>query len=168
MDKLRLAGTVAESIVDGPGIRFVIFTQGCPHHCKGCQNPQTHDFSGGYDEQPESLIEQVERDPLITGVTLSGGEPFEQAEALLPLVRRLRQSGKHIMAYSGYTFEQLIGGSEKRPAWRELLKECDILVDGRFEEDKKSLLLKFRGSSNQRVIDLKPTFESGVITEKEF
>lgn len=149
---VRLAGVVAESIVDGPGIRYVIFTQGCPHGCPGCHNPQTHDFAGGTDTPLQDILDAVDKNPFVRGVTLSGGEPFCQAAALLPLAVALKARGKHLMAYTGYTFEELLALPD--PAVRGLLAELDLLVDGRFVEAEKSLELKFRGSANQRILDV--------------
>ena len=149
---LRLAGVVSESIVDGPGIRFVIFTQGCPHACPGCQNPQTHDFAGGADVSLDELLGQALANPFVKGVTFSGGEPFCQAAALLPLALALKAEGRHLMAYTGYTFEELLALDD--PAVRPLLSTLDLLVDGRFILAEKSLELKFRGSANQRVLDV--------------
>ena len=155
---LRIAGVIDESIVDGPGIRFVIFTQGCPHHCPGCHNPQTHDFSGGELVPISRILSDIQADPLISGVTLSGGEPFCQPEPLAELVRILKQGGKHIMAYSGYTWEQLRG---KQDADIErLLAQCDVLVDGKFIESQKDMLLRFRGSRNQRLIDVQKSLQA--------
>lgn len=156
---LRIAGVIDESIVDGPGLRFVIFTQGCPHHCPGCQNPQTHDFAGGQEVKISTLLADVQADPLISGVTLSGGEPFCQPKALAELVRVLRQGGKHIMAYTGYTWEQLLQMDD--PDVYELLKQCDVLVDGPFIEAQRDLTLQFRGSRNQRLIDVPASLRDG-------
>ena len=161
MSQIKLAGIEEESIVDGPGFRFVVFTQGCPHHCPGCHNPQTHDPKGGYWEETDVLLEKMKKDPLLKGVTLSGGEPFSQAEALIDFVRKVRENGFDVFAYSGYTFEQLVEGGNTRPAWTQLLEMCDILVDGRFEIEKRSLDLLFRGSSNQRLIDVKKSLAAG-------
>ncbi|NLU51740.1 MAG: anaerobic ribonucleoside-triphosphate reductase activating protein [Clostridiaceae bacterium] len=152
---VRIAGIIGESIVDGPGIRFVVFAQGCKHNCPGCHNPQTHSFIGGKLVSIDSIIEEIKKNPLLDGVTLSGGEPFEQAEVLAELARKVKEMGLNVMTYTGYTFEELISESGKDKGWDKLLCETDILVDGRFEIDKKSLLLKFRGSSNQRIIDVK-------------
>lgn len=152
MKPLRLAGIVPESIVDGPGIRYAIFVQGCPHHCPECHNPQTHDFSGGSEVLPETILAELEGKPYLRGVTLSGGEPFCQAEALHALAAALKQRGKHVMAYTGYTFEELLASDD--PFVRPLLEQLDLLVDGRFVLAEKSLELKFRGSANQRVLDV--------------
>ena len=156
---LRIAGTVGESIVDGPGIRYVIFTQGCPHGCPGCHNPETHDFAGGREIDAETLLAEIRRNGLVSGVTFSGGEPFEQAEALLPLARQLKADGRHLMAYSGYTYEQLIADS--RAGVRGLLEQLDLLVDGRYEAEHRSLELRFRGSTNQRVLDVPASLAEG-------
>lgn len=160
---LKLSGTIEESIVDGPGIRFVIFVQGCPHACPGCHNPQTHDFSNGYEQSIFSLIPKIMENPLISGVTLSGGEPFCQAAALVPLARTLRQKGKHVMAYSGYTWKQLLELPD--PAVRALLEQCDVLVDGPFLEEQRDLTLRFRGSRNQRLIDVPASLRAGQVVE---
>ncbi len=155
---LRLAGTVAESIVDGPGIRYVIFTQGCPHRCPGCHNPETHDFTGGYAVEIGRLLAEIRRSPLVAGVTFSGGEPFAQAEALLPLAEALRADGRHLMAFTGYTFEELMEGGEET---RALLSTLDLLVDGPFVQEQRSLTLRFRGSKNQRVLDVPQSLAAG-------
>ncbi len=162
MSDLRIAGTVGESITDGPGFRFTIFTQGCPHHCEGCHNPQTHDYNGGEIVDTDTLWEKIRANILLSGVTLSGGEPFEQAGALLDLARKVKGAGLELAAYSGYTFEQLIAAGGDR---LELLKLCDVLVDGRFVLAEKSLMLRFRGSKNQRLIDVKKSLENGVAHE---
>ena len=158
---LRIAGVIDESIVDGPGIRFVIFTQGCPHHCPGCHNPQTHDFAAGELVPISRILSDIQADPLISGVTLSGGEPFCQPDPLAELVRILKQGGKHIMAYSGYTWEQLLAMED--PAVFSLLRQCDILVDGPFVEAQRDLSLRFRGSRNQRLIDVQKSLREGKV-----
>ncbi len=154
---LRIAGVVEESIVDGPGLRFVLFTQGCPIHCPGCQNPQTWDFRGGSEVSCRKVLDKILQDPLVHGVTFSGGEPFEQAQALLPLALALRERGYHLMAFSGHTLESLL----RRPECRPLLEVLDMLVDGPFVEAEKSLELRFRGSRNQRVLDMAATRDAG-------
>lgn len=149
---IRIAGTVGESIVDGPGIRYTLFTQGCPHHCPGCHNPQTHDFAGGKEVALDTLLADMCRNPLVTGVTFSGGEPFCQPEQLYRLAVELKTKRKHLMAYSGYTFEQLMESSD--PFVKKLLGQLDLLVDGPFIEAERNLELRFRGSANQRVLDV--------------
>lgn len=166
--ELRISGTANDSIVDGPGLRFTVFTQGCPHNCKGCHNPQTHDFSGGNIVDTQSLIDTIIKNPLLDGVTFSGGEPFCQCEPLAEMGKILKQKGYNIIAYTGYTFEYLIKNADNKNHFMELLKVCDYIVDGRFEEDKKSYLLKFKGSSNQRIIDCLKSLASGKAVIHEF
>jgi len=149
---LRIAGIIPDSIVDGPGIRYVIFTQGCPHHCQGCHNPQTHDFAAGKDADIPKILEQIFENPLISGVTFSGGEPFAQAKALLPLAEEIKKKGIHLMIYTGYLLEELL--KMESAEVNQLLKLADILVDGPFVLEKRNLALSYRGSENQRVIDL--------------
>lgn len=158
---LRIAGVIRDSIVDGPGIRYVIFTQGCPHHCPGCHNPQTHDFSGGEEADVEDILRQISSNPLLTGVTFSGGEPFAQADALVPLAEEIKAKGKHLMIYTGYVLEDL--QKMESDSVHRLLELADILVDGPFLLAERNLTLPYRGSENQRVIDLKKTRESGKI-----
>lgn len=167
MKNLRIAGVVNESIVDGKGIRYTIFVQGCPHHCEGCHNPQTHDFSGGNEITIQQLLKDIQKDPLLSGVTFSGGEPFCQPEALAALGKEIKALGLDITIYSGYTFEELWLMSEKNKAIRELLKIADILIDGKFILEQKSLMLKFRGSKNQRIIDVPKSITAGKAIETE-
>ena len=162
--ELRISDTVEESIVDGPGIRYAVFVQGCPHHCPGCHNPQTHDFAGGRIVDTDALLAAISEDPLLDGVTFSGGEPFCQAAPLAVLGQQIKARGLHLMAYSGFTFEQLYE-MRGRDGIGDLLSVVDILVDGRFEEDKRSLELRFRGSSNQRIIDVPASLAAGHAVE---
>lgn len=159
---IRIAGLVNDSIVDGPGFRFTVFTQGCPHHCAGCHNPQTHDFAGGSDVQTDEILAKIKKNPLLDGVTLSGGEPFCQSEACAEIARAVRKMGLNVWSYSGYTFEELIDGKE---AWKDFLREIDVLVDGRFELEKRTLECRFRGSSNQRLVDVQASLEHGKVIE---
>ncbi|MBQ4615253.1 MAG: anaerobic ribonucleoside-triphosphate reductase activating protein [Mailhella sp.] len=154
---LRVAGVIEESIVDGPGIRFVLFLQGCRLRCPGCQNPQTWDFDGGTLVPSDEVLARIKENPLVHGVTFSGGEPFEQAEALLPLAKELKAQGYHLMAFSGFTLEQLV----QKPECRALLEQLDLLVDGPFIAAQKSLDLRFRGSRNQRILNMPSTRENG-------
>lgn len=149
--KLRIAGIVEESIVDGPGIRLVVFTQGCKHNCVGCHNPETHSFTGGKLVDIDSIVEMVKSNPLLDGITLSGGEPFEQVKECTYLAKKIKELGLSVVTYTGYTFEEIL----KDERLRELLLYTDILIDGKFDITKKSLDLQFRGSSNQRIIDVK-------------
>ena len=159
--KLRIAGTVNDSIVDGPGIRYVIFTQGCPHHCQGCHNPQTHDFAGGEDADVEKILNEIFENPILSGVTFSGGEPFCQAEGLVPIAEAIKEKGKHLMIYTGYLLEQL--QRMDNPAVQKILELADVIVDGPFIMAEKNLTLSFRGSENQRVIDMVKTRAAGEI-----
>ena len=164
--KLRIAGTVNDSIVDGPGIRFTVFVQGCPHNCKGCHNPQTHDFNGGTVTDTEELLEKIKSNPLLDGVTFSGGEPFCQAEALASLGKEIKKLGLNVITYTGYTFEQLYCSREQNN-WNDLLEITDILIDGPFILEQKDWEIKFRGSSNQRYIDCQKSLEQGIAIETE-
>ena len=156
-----------DSIVDGPGLRYVVFTQGCPHRCEGCHNPETHDFSGGKLTDTEKLYEECTENPLTKGVTFSGGEPFCQAEALYELGCRLKERGYHLMSYSGWTFEELQKKAENEEYVGKLLSILDILVDGRFELANRSLMLTYRGSTNQRLIDVQKSLAENRVTEVE-
>lgn len=161
MSKIRLAGVVKESIVDGPGIRFVIFSQGCPHRCKGCHNPHTFDVNGGYDSDTEDILNEIKKNPLVSGVTFSGGEPFLQAKSFSELAKKARSVGLNVMSYTGYLFEDIINNWAQKPEWKEFIENIDILVDGPFDINKKNLLLKFRGSENQRIINVKESLKIG-------
>lgn len=160
---IRLAGIVRESIVDGPGIRFTVFCQGCPHGCPGCHNPESHDFSGGQDCSTDRLLEEIDKDPLLAGVTFSGGEPFCQPEGFLELAEGVKERGLNITSFSGYTYEQLKDMASENDAVKKLLDITDILVDGPFIKEQRDLTLQFRGSSNQRVIDMNRTRDEGDI-----
>ena len=158
MDKLRVAGFVKESIVDGPGIRFVIFAQGCVHHCKGCHNPQTFNINGGSEVEINTIIEDIKKNPLLSGVTFSGGEPFLQPEAFTVIAKKAHKMGLNVISFTGYTFEELI--NENDPLRMNLLENIDILIDGPFILEKKNLLIKFRGSENQRILDIKKSLKN--------
>lgn len=158
--KIRIAGKVDDSIVDGPGIRYTIFFQGCPHHCLGCHNPETHDFNGGHFEDIEDIMKEIKSNPLLFGVTISGGEPFSQKEELLILVKEIRKTNLNIMVYTGYTFENLINSDI---ITKEILNNIDYLVDGPFILKERDLELIFRGSRNQRYIDVKKTLKESRI-----
>lgn len=152
--KIRVAGVVQESIVDGPGIRYVVFAQGCNHKCEGCHNHHTHSFEEGTDMDIDTIFSHIQNNPLLDGITLSGGEPFEQADVLSELAYKVKGIGLNVMTYTGYTFEQLKHQKENRKDWEKLIRATDILVDGRFDKAKKRLGLRFRGSENQRIIDV--------------
>ena len=159
---LSISGIVEDSIVDGPGIRVTIFCQGCPHHCPGCHNPETWDFSGGTAMEEERLVQIVRSNPLCRGVTFSGGEPFAQAAGFARLARLLKAQGYEVASYSGYTFEQLLLGT---PEQRALLDTIDVLIDGPFVQSQKSLELAFRGSRNQRILDVPKSLVAGHAVE---
>ena len=155
---LKLSGIVEDSIVDGPGIRVCIFCQGCPHHCPGCHNPETWPFEGGTEIEEEAVFSIVASNPLCRGVTFSGGEPFAQAEGYAKLAKLLKAKGYEVASYSGYTFEQLLRGT---PAQKELLESIDILIDGPFMLAEKSLEVAFRGSKNQRILNVPASLAAG-------
>ena len=149
---LRVAGIVKQSIVDGPGLRLVVFAQGCPHGCHGCHNPGALPFDGGSLCTAREILEEMQKNPLLQGVTLSGGEPFCQAEAFLPLALGVKERGKNLWIYSGYSWEELHDLAKTDPHILPLLAAADVLVDGRYLHDQRDLTLPFRGSANQRVI----------------
>ena len=155
---LDLSGIVGDSIVDGPGIRTTFFCQGCPHHCEGCHNPETWDFGCGTKVPVEELVDVVKANPLCRGVTFSGGEPFAQAAGFAKLARLLKAQGYEVASYSGFTFEELLEGSQDQ---KELLASIDILIDGPFVMAERSLEIAFRGSRNQRILDVPKSLAAG-------
>lgn len=157
---IRVAGIVNDSIVDGPGLRLTVFTQGCPHRCEGCHNPQSHAFDAGEIKSTEQILEAVRDNMLLDGVTLSGGEPFAQPEACTEIAKGAHALGLNVWCYSGYTFEALLQGNHR---WRELLENIDILVDGPFILEQRTLDAHFRGSSNQRILDVPASLAAGVL-----
>lgn len=159
---IRIAGTVSNSIVDGPGFRYAIFVQGCPHNCKGCHNPNTHDFNGGKIVDTEVITNQIDEDPLLDGVTFSGGEPFCQCEPLYEIGRKVKEKRLNIVTYTGYEYEWLIEHKNENHIG-DLLSVTDILIDGKFILEERSLELRFKGSKNQRIIDVKKSEEAGKI-----
>ena len=166
--KIRLSGEIKESIVDGPGIRYVIFTQGCNHNCKGCHNPETHDLNGGYLKEIDEIIEDFKKYPYMTGLTLSGGEPFLQKSAILSLILQFKTlyPKKNIIIYTGYTFEALLKENDNDTLG--ILNNIDFLIDGPFILEKRDISLKFKGSSNQRIIDIKKSLSEKQIIIKNF
>lgn len=160
--KLRISSPITfDSIVDGPGLRMVIWTQGCAHNCRECHNPHTHNIDGGYDVDSEDIIKEIKSLKLQRGVTLSGGEPFLQPEALEEIVREAKNNKLDVWAYTGFTIEQLL--DKKNPLYfknLKLLRQIDVLVDGKFIVEKKDINLKFRGSSNQRIINVDKTLKN--------
>ena len=158
---LRIAGTVKDSIVDGPGLRYVIFTQGCPHGCPGCHNPETHDFHGGKEANINEILDEIFGNPILSGVTFSGGEPFCQPEGLLSIAEAIKEKNIHLMIFTGYLLEQL--QKMENVAVKRLLELADVIVDGPFVLEQRNLTLCYRGSENQRVIDMVKTRQSGSV-----
>ncbi len=158
---IRVSGVVAESIVDGPGFRYTLFVQGCPHNCPGCHNPKTHDFAGGYDRDTDDILSEILDNPLLDGVTFSGGEPMCQAKSLSELAEKIHNAGLNVVCYSGYTIEYLIEHSNDENGYMDLLNNIDYLIDGPFIMSLKSYDCRFRGSTNQRIIDVKSTLAIG-------
>ena len=154
---LRINDVIPESIVDGPGLRYVIFVQGCPHGCKGCHNPQTHSFEGGRVTDIRRIFEEYRKNPLLSGITFSGGEPFCQCYALAELGRMVKDYGGNVITYTGYLYEDLLRRAAGDKDVEGLLSVTDLLIDGPYMEEYRSLDLAFRGSANQRLIRLTDT-----------
>lgn len=144
---LNINTVIKESIVDGEGLRYVIFVQGCPHHCKGCHNPQTWRTDKGHTVTIESLLDDIKSNPLLDGVTFSGGEPMLQSEELTKLAKEIKKLGLNIWCYTGFTYEQI------KESKKDFLQYIDVLVDGKFIEEQKCLG-EYYGSRNQRIIRL--------------
>ena len=155
---LNMAGFAADSIVDGPGLRCVVFAQGCPHHCPGCHNPETQPFAGGRQVAAAELFARIRANPLCRAVTFSGDEPFAQPEALSALAALLKSAGYELAAYTGYTFEELLAGTDGQ---KKLLSQLDTLIDGRYVQSRRSLSLRFRGSDNQRILNVQKSMAAG-------
>ncbi|EDS71931.1 anaerobic ribonucleoside-triphosphate reductase activating protein [Anaerofustis stercorihominis] len=167
--EIRIAGIVRESIVDGPGLRFTLFVQGCPHKCPECHNPQTHDFNGGQIVSHEKVLNAIFDNPLLSGVTFSGGEPFMQAESLYLIGKEIKNKGLNLITYTGFLFEDLLTMSENDPYILKLIKLNDYIMDGKFQLENKTYDKTFVGSSNQRRIDVKKTIENNFkVIEKDF
>lgn len=172
--QIRLYGLVPGSIVDGPGIRFAVFMQGCVHHCPGCHNPKSQAHRGGKLMTVKDIVKQISSSQSSAGVTLSGGEPFDQAEAVAELAEALKDRGHNLWCYTGYLFEDLVDVVNKKPgegqskycnvkhsdAVKKLLLNLDVLVDGPFELAKKSYAAQYCGSTNQRLIDVQKSLEN--------
>lgn len=157
----RTAGVETESVVDGPGIRFVVFFQGCPHHCPGCHNPDTHDAAGGTEITTEEVLARMRQAKLVRGLTLSGGEPFMQPSAALELARGAHAAGFNVVTYTGYHFEELLQRGAQEPVVTALLSETDLLVDGPYLQEQRDISLAFRGSGNQRLLDAPKSMQQG-------
>ena len=159
--KVRLAANIQpDSIVDGEGIRTVIWFQGCLHHCKECHNPETWNFDGGIEFDVEEIKAEIKNLKYQNGVTLSGGDPFFQPIVALEIAKYAHSLGLNVWCYTGFTFEELL---DEDIAKKEFLKNIDVLIDGRFEIAKKSLACKFRGSTNQRIIDVTKSLENNKV-----
>lgn len=156
---MRLASMVSDSIVDGPGLRLTVFTQGCLHACPGCHNPETHDPGGGEEVSLASLLEKLKENPLTEGLTLSGGEPFLQAADCARLAAAAQALGLTVWVYSGFRYEALLAA--RQAAYDALLAQTDVLVDGPYVAAERDLLLTFRGSRNQRLIDVRRSRAAG-------
>ncbi len=165
--KIRLAGIAYESLVNGPGIRRVFFSQGCRHNCEGCFNPDTHDFNGGEEKDMDELIKDTVENPLLNGVTFSGGDPLERAAEFSYMAKEFKKVGLNIWCYTGYIFEDVLEKMKKDNNIKELIENIDVLVDGRFEKEKTKDGLKFRGSENQRIIDVQSSIKHGIIETLE-
>jgi anaerobic ribonucleoside-triphosphate reductase activating protein len=160
--QIRIAGAVNDSIVDGPGIRMAIFAQGCTHDCPECHNPESHAFEGGTVKTIAQIVEAIARNPLLDGATFSGGEPFEQAAAFAELADAVHERGLNVWCYTGYLYEEVAAGTPSAAAC-DLLARIDVLVDGPYIAEQRSMDAKWRGSTNQRVIDMPATREAGHI-----
>ena len=154
--KIRLAADLeTDSIVDGEGLRCVVWFQGCKHNCKGCHNPETHDMRGGFEIDIEELLDKIKSAKNQTGITLSGGDPLYQPEAALEILKFSKENKLNTWVYTGYTFEEVLRKSDSNPVYLDILKNTDVLVDGMFIEHLKSMDTPYRGSSNQRILDVK-------------
>lgn len=158
---MRLAGFISESVVDGPGLRCVVFAQGCVFACEGCHNPSNQDLSGGEVVPVVDVIRQIGSAKMATGVTFSGGEPFLQAAAFVEIGRAVTAMGKDIVTFTGYTWEELIETAASSLDVRELVEMSMLIVDGRFVLAERDLSLPFRGSRNQRIIDVAKSLSAG-------
>lgn len=163
---MRIAGFVEESIVDGPGFRIVIFFQGCAHHCYGCHNPETWDFEGGKEVSFDSIKKIIDDNPYADGITLSGGDPLYQIDASTEIAEYAKSKGLDVILYTGFLFEEVLEMTKANQRLKDLLNNVDTLIDGPFILEQRHLSLKFRGSSNQRIIDVKKSLMENKIVEK--
>lgn len=163
---MRIAGFVEESIVDGPGFRIVIFFQGCAHHCYGCHNPETWDFEGGKEVSFDLIKKIIDDNPYADGITLSGGDPLYQIDASIEIAEYAKSKGLDVILYTGFLFEEVLEMTKANQRLKDLLNNVDTLIDGPFILEQRHLSLKFRGSSNQRIIDVKKSLMQNKIVEK--
>lgn len=162
--KIRLAGDItSDSIVDGEGIRSVIWCQGCIHHCKGCHNPETWDFNGGTEREVSDVCKEISELEFQDGITLSGGDPLCQIDACLEIATYAKSIGLNVWCYTGYKMEDLLKRVGKEPKLKELLLNIDALVDSPFILELKSYDVPFRGSKNQRIIDTKKSIKENKV-----
>ncbi|MBQ9697573.1 MAG: anaerobic ribonucleoside-triphosphate reductase activating protein [Acidaminococcaceae bacterium] len=164
MNTVRIAGSKKHSSVNGPGVRYVLFLQGCPHHCPGCQNPETHDPAGGTERNVDEVIQDILQTKYLDGLTLSGGDPLMQPEAVIAITGAAKKAGLNIWLYTGWTFEQIQKGAAGDKA-KEALALLDVLVDGPFVEKLKTGNAIWRGSDNQRLIDVQRSLAVGNVIE---
>ena len=162
---MRVAGTIQDSIVDGPGFRFVVFAQGCDVGCAGCHNPETWDPAGGTEWTIDDIVIEMRSNPLTDGLTISGGEPFLQAFECAALAAAAREGGLNVWVYSGHLFEELLGEAQTKPEILKLLQLTDVLIDGAFVLEQRTLSLKWRGSRNQRLVDVPKSLSAGKAVE---
>ena len=162
---MRIAGFVEESIVDGPGFRIVIFFQGCAHHCYGCHNPETWDFEGGKEVSFDLIKKIIDDNPYADGITLSGGDPLYQIDASTEIAEYAKSKGLDVILYTGFLFEEVLEMTKANQRLKDLLNNVDTLIDGPFILEQRHLSLKFRGSSNQRIIDVKKSLMQNKIVE---
>lgn len=159
---MKIAGFYDESISNGLGWRAVLFVSGCPHHCPGCHNKEAQDFNYGEEFNEEEILERIKENSILNGITISGGEPLckENISEVLKFIKDVKKIRPefNVWCYSGYTLDQLIDRNDEET--NKCLNEIDVLVDGRFIEEKKDPTLKFRGSSNQRILDLKTSLQT--------
>lgn len=167
-NSVRLSGIAYESLVNGPGMRRVFFAQGCKHNCPCCFNPDTHSFCGGIERDIDELIKDALDNSILQGVTFSGGDPWEQADKFAYMAKAFKERGLNIWCYTGYTYEYIVKNMEGHKGWKELINNIDVLVDSRFEIDKIQDGLRFRGSTNQRIIDVKRSIKLNEVTTIEY
>ncbi len=161
----RIAGMVKHSSVDGPGVRFTVFFQGCPHHCPGCHNPETWDPAGGDEIGIDELLEEIKSTRYLDGITLSGGDPLLQPRAVIAAADTAHAKGLNVWCYTGWTFEDIMEGKAGDTAI-EALNHIDVLVDGPFRIELLSKETIYRGSSNQRLIDVPASLAAGKVQER--
>ena len=167
-EKVRISGILKHSSVNGPGVRLVVFFQGCPHHCPECQNPETWDLKGGEERDLKELTEEILKVRYLDGITLSGGDPLMQPEAAKYIIDAAKDAGLSVWVYTGWTWEELLNGGQAGEKRLEAVKNADVLVDGRYERELYSEDILFRGSSNQRLVDIKLSIKEGKIVLFEY